>query len=399
MQLEYLADFYSQMRLLRETRVSIVSELNSTPPNIKVDYLSELQKIEERLSSIPKTKDGLYQLKTHEDDLISLELDYELGEIKKDNIYLNQNQDALHEHMKVINSDFEKDINAGTEFLEGKHFDYFITDRDGTISNYCGRYQSSIQAIYNAMYLSAFSKMVRDRSVILTSAPLNHIGLIEISVQPKEDYILAGSKGRELINTNGKKFNYPIKKHEQKKLNALNEKIEELLKKPKYSSFRYIGSGLQYKFGQTTLARQDKNKSIAEEDSQDLKFKIEEILETIDPEHKFFRLEDTGKDLEIMLTIKEKGSKEVDFNKGHGITFISETLKFNTKNKSILICGDTASDLPMLDAAKEMNAQVTSIFVTTDQDLKTEVAKRCKDALIVSTPDALVSILYHYSKK
>jgi len=399
MQLEYLADFYSQMRLLRETRVSIVSELNSTPPNIKVDYLSELQKIEERLRSIPKTKDGLYQLKTHEDDLISLELDYELGEIKKDNIYLNQNQDALHEHMKVINSDFEKDINAGTEFLEGKHFDYFITDRDGTISNYCGRYQSSIQAIYNAMYLSAFSKMVRDRSVILTSAPLNHIGLIEISVQPKEDYILAGSKGRELINTNGKKFNYPIKKHEQKKLNALNEKIEELLKKPKYSSFRYIGSGLQYKFGQTTLARQDKNKSIAEEDSQDLKFKIEEILETIDPEHKFFRLEDTGKDLEIMLTIKEKGSQEIDFNKGHGITFISETLKFNTKNKSILICGDTASDLPMLDAAKEMNAQVTSIFVTTDQDLKTEVAKRCKDALIVSTPDALASILYHYSKK
>ncbi|TKS55418.1 Cof-type HAD-IIB family hydrolase [Mesohalobacter halotolerans] len=397
MKLEYLADFYAQMRLLRETRASIVNTLKSPSKGIDSEYLVQLDKIENQLKNIPQKKD-LYQLKTHDEKLISLELYYELGDLKKDRIYLKQGQQALVKHLSEFNLNFDNDLKAGLKFLKEKTFSYFISDRDGTVSNYCGRYQSSVQSIYNAMYLSSFSKCVKDESVILTSAPLHHLGLLDISVQPQGEYALAGSKGRELVDTKNKTFNYPIEKQQQQQLDELNSAIEDLLKKPKYSSFKYIGSGLQYKFGQTTLARQDKNGSIPQHESLDLKDKINEILKSLDPEEENFKLEDTGKDLEIMLTVQEKDSQKVDFNKGHGVSFIANTLQYNFKNQPVLICGDTTSDLPMLDAAKEMEAILTCIFVTNDDDLKQKVYEKCEDALIVSSPDALVSILYQYSK-
>ena len=130
-----------------------------------------------------------------------------------------------------------------------------------------------------------------------------------------------------------------------------------------------------------------------------MKQSVEQLLKDLDPDDQFFRLEDTGKDLEIMLTVKKDKQDEVeDFNKGHGVKFIAKKLKLETQNKKMLVCGDTFSDLPILQAAKDLQADVTCIFVTTDDALKKEVKKICQDALIVSTPDVLVTTLYHYAK-
>ena len=396
MEIIYLADFYMQMRMLRETRAFIVSALRSTDDLLENDFIKQLQRAEDQIQGIPK-KSGCYTLKTHDDEEVHLELDYELGELKKDRIYLEKGQKALQEHLADINPNFNEELEKGLEFLGKRKFHHFITDRDGTVSNYCGRYQSSIQAIYNAIYLSDIARKIPGKSVILTSAPLYRIGLVDISVQPKEDFVLAGSKGRELQDENGQQYHYPIDKEQQEKLDKLNEAIEELLEKPEFSPFRYIGSGLQYKFGQTTLARQDKNRSIAESKSLHLKEEVQKLINRTDPKQEHFRLEDTGKDLEIMLTVSKNDQVE-DFNKGHGVKFIAQKLKLPMKEKNVLICGDTASDLPMLTAAKEMGAHVTCIFVTTDTELQKEVTRYCEDALIVSSPDVLVSLLYHYAK-
>jgi thioredoxin reductase len=93
--------------------------------------------------------------------------------------------------------------------------------------------------------------------------------------------------------------------------NAGFEAIEELLEKPEFSPFRYIGSGLQYKFGQTTLARQDKNLSIPKTKSIHLKEEVQKLINKTDPKQKYFWLEDTGKDLEIMLTVSKNDQVEV----------------------------------------------------------------------------------------
>lgn len=62
----------------------------------------------------------------------------------------------------------------GVEFLGGEHcsFQNLITDRDGTINNYCGRYKSSIQSAYNSVFLSCFALFCCVNAAILTAAPL-----------------------------------------------------------------------------------------------------------------------------------------------------------------------------------------------------------------------------------
>jgi hypothetical protein len=390
-----LADFYKSMRLLHEIRVKIVSKItNSEILNMK--DLKSLEQIKDQLLAIPKKKD-LFKLKTIQGQSILLELDYELGELERDNVFLKHGYKALKQYMCKIHNNYLEDVNRGLDFLKRHQYKHFVTDRDGTISNYCGRYQSSVQPIYNALCLSEFAKTIEGQSIILTSAPLLDMGLADISVQPENEYILAGSKGREIL-INGKKQVYPIAETEQQKLDELNYAIDSLLKNEEYATFKYIGSGLQHKFGQTTLARQDKNNSILDEKSLALKKKIESLLNDLDPNEQFFSLEDTGKDLEIMLKIKSDKDNLEEFDKGHGLKFIMNHLDENIQNQRVLICGDTASDVHLITAAQDLGAIVTTVFVTEDETLKNSVKSICKDSFFVSSPDVLIYMFFKYSK-
>jgi len=395
MAIKTLVDFYSNMRKLHEIRSKIVSAIISEE-SIDVTNLKTLEHIKLELEDIPKEKNQ-FKLKTGLGKSILLELDYELGELKKDNIFLKYGRDALKDQLQKENPSFNEDVEKGLVFLKKRDYKHFVTDRDGTVSNYCGRYQSSIQPIYNALCLLQFQKSIPGKSIILTSAPLFNIGLADISVQPEGNYILAGSKGREML-LDGKTHTYPIEPEQQQKLDTLNHAIENLLKRPKYRLFRYIGSGLQYKFGQTTLARQDKNNSISEKKSLKLKKKIEKIIKDLDPNADYFSLEDTGKDLEIMLNIKSDKNSAEEFDKGHGLKFIFNHLNENISNEHVLVCGDTSSDVPLVSAAQELGAKVTTVFVTEDEKLKKRVKNLCNNAFFVSSPDILIYMLFKYSK-
>lgn len=395
MSIKTLAEFYTCMRLLREARAKIVNAINESE-TVDVKDLKYLEQIKIKLEDIPK-KEEFFELKTNQGKSITLELDYELSELKKDDIFLKHGHKALKEHMCKIHKNYEEEVNNGFDFLKQYSFKHFVTDRDGTVSNYCGRYQSSIQPIYNALCLSELKKAIEGRCIILTSAPLLDIGLADVSVQPEGEYILAGSKGRELL-LDHEKHTYPIEEHQQQKLDELNEAIDKLLEIEEFTSFRFIGSGLQHKFGQTTLARQDKNHSISEKKSLNLKQNIEDLLQKLDPDATIFSLEDTGKDLEIMLKIKSYKNNLEEFDKGNGLKFIMKHLGEDLRNENILICGDTASDVPLISAAQELGANVTSVFVTEDESLKDLVRVKCNDSFFVSSPDVLIYMLYKYSK-
>lgn len=390
-----LEDFYSCMRQLRETRVSIVSSIINGE-TIEMKDLKSLEQIKLQLEDIPKKKDK-FKLKTRQGQSILMELDYELGEIHKDNLFIKYGRNALNEFLQKEHPNFDEDVKKGLDFLKKNNYKHFVTDRDGTIANYCGRYQSSVQPIYNALCISEFAKGLLGRSIILTSAPLFNIGLADISVQPEETCILAGSKGREMFY-NGQTHRFPINPDQQQKLNELNQAIADLLKDENYALFRYIGSGLQHKFGQTTLARQDKNHSVSEEKSLALKTKIKDLLDQIDPKAQVFSLEDTGKDLEIMLNLTSEQNTIKEFDKGDGLKFIVEHLNENISNDPILICGDTASDVPMISAAQDLGAKVSAVFVTKDEELKASVKAICKNSYFVSSPDILIYMLFNYAQ-
>jgi hypothetical protein len=393
-----IQQFYALMFLTKGIRERIVNRYFENR-HIKQKLAESLSSALEHLEDIPKDN-GKYRLLLRDDMNIHLDLTYEIEELRKDLYFLKHSQDDFQRFLEKLHPGFSEQISEGEHIFKGIHFQTFITDRDGTVNNYCGRYESSIQSIYNSIYLTRFAIHCARNSVILTSAPIDNVGLLDISINPSNTFIYAGSKGREYIDTNGNIDRFPIEKEKQEKLDILNKRLSELVKKPDYEIFSLIGSGLQFKFGQTTISRQDIYGTIPEDESRKFLMTVSDMVYAIDPGRDFFVIEDTGKDIEIILTIKWAGSslEPKDFDKGDGVTFLNRQLNLNMAHGPNLVCGDTVSDIPMVSVSMENTTDTWAVFVSDDDELKRKVMAVCPNSFFVTQPDILVSLFNILSK-
>ena len=394
--IESLQQFYELMFETRDVRQKIVDRTLHRG-QINPSLIQSLKDALSRLEQIPLS-DGRKCLSLNKNKPIQLDMDYEINELNKDIFFLEHNEDEFHDYLNHLHQDFLRQIQDGESFFEKIYFKNLITDRDGTVNNYCGRYKSSIQSAYNAIFLSRFTLNNHVNTIILTSAPLINIGMADMSVAPTNIFIYAGSKGREYLDKNGARHQHPIEKEKQKILNSLNKKLINLIKQAPYEIFSLIGSGLQLKFGQTTIAHQDIYNTIPLEESVAFRKKIEGIVQDIDPNNEFFRIEDTGKDLEIILTIKDKTQVLKDFDKGDAVRFLNKDLRLGMEKSFNLICGDTKSDIPMVSASMEFSQDTWTIFVTKDEELKKQIKEACPNTFFVSEPDVLVALLNKLGK-
>lgn len=327
---------------------------------------------------------------------IEVDLTYEIRELQKDIYYLEYGEDKFIEYLAKFIPNFRSYVNNGVATLKGKRFYAFITDRDGTTNNYCGRYRSSVQPIYNSIFLTRFARNCCTYPIIITSAPLKDFGILNVSINPDHTFIYAGSKGREFIDLNEEFNSFPIEENKQKLIQLLNERIQVLLQEQDFEKFNFIGSALQIKFGQTTVARQDITNSIRDDESAAFLEKVKSVVRGIDPSGRNFRIEDTGLDIEIILTIDgaSENSPIKDFDKGDGLSFICNKLGISDTKGSVLVCGDTSSDIPMLKKAVELFDDVWAVFVTRDENLKKQVEEICPNSsYTVPYPDILLTIL------
>ena len=327
---------------------------------------------------------------------IPFNLDYEISELEKDILFFEGGDQELYGYLEGIHSGFSEEVKRGVNALSGIEIRNLFSDRDGTVNNYCARYNTSVQSAYNAVFITRFIKNNVINGVVLTSAPLENTGIIDLSAMPEYSVIFGGSKGREMVDIEGNKYSYPIEDEKQEKLKVLNSRLTELLDNDQYRNLRMIGSGLQFKFGQTTVARQDMNGSVDAEKSKKFLTEVENLVKELDPGGDIFRIEDTGKDIEVLLTVKEG---ERDFDKGDGIEFIDQTLELGFLDGPTLICGDTRSDVPMLRASMARTRETYAVFVTKDDELKKEVSEVCGNSLFLDEPDTLVTIMNELSKK
>ena len=229
--------------------------------------------------------------------------------------------------------------------------------------------------------------------MFITSAPLSNFGIVDVSVNPQGVFVYAGSKGREFIDTQGKHYSYAIDPLKQNVLEEFNSRLEQELAQPRQEKFCLIGSGYQRKFGQTTIARQDITRSIPEADSLAFLHTIQSIVEELDPKKENFVIEDTGLDVEIILTVEGQGNKSKDFDKEEGVYFLNEQLNLDMDSGCTLISGDTRSDLPLVRAGIRGNGETWSLFVTQDAELASEVQALCPNTVIASCPDVFVAAL------
>jgi hypothetical protein len=388
-----LPQFYERMRSTRPVRQAAVTAIlaGQRAPAEAAPFLRQALA---DLEAIPADSEGQWlRVGKAGAALVHVDLGYEIGELRKDIQYLEEGEEALLSGLARRGSRFLDEVAAGRDDLAGVRFQTFVSDRDGTVINYCGRYASSIQSAWNAVFLTRFARARTRRSVILTSGPLRDTGLVDLAVTPPGAFLYAGSKGRESLDPEGRRRQYAIDPRQQEMLDAFNRRLEDVLDEPGHEVFRLIGSGLQHKFGQTTVARQDIHHSIPEDRSNAFLDRVRALVRSLDPEEAFFRIEDTGLDVEILLTVEDEHGGRRDFDKGDGVRFLNDDQKLAMDRGPCLVCGDTGSDVPMLEAALELASDVRSVFVTRHEDLREKVRRRLPGALFVSEPDALVAIL------
>ncbi|MDL1968215.1 MAG: trehalose 6-phosphate synthase [Deltaproteobacteria bacterium] len=386
-----LKQFYNLMAMTRAVRYKLVENIFA---GLSIDR-NLIESLKNALFSLEEisSDNGLKLLYIDDSKKIDARLIYEISELGKDIFFLENTEKEFIKHLEKLHKGFRKQVEEGVKKLQSLKFNCFITDRDGTINNYCGRYCSSVQSVYNSVFLTRFAREKTINSIIITSAPLSGPGILDVCVNPDKTFIYAASKGRECIDLSGERKIYPIEEKKQELLNNLNKRLLKLVKEPVFEKFSMIGSGLQFKFGQTTVARQNIRKSIPEPESEEFLEKIRQIVQEIDPGQENFRIEDTGLDIEIILTIEDSLSGAKDFDKADAVKYLDDALDLNMKQGPHLICGDTSSDVLLIEAAMEKTSDTWTVFVTKDRALSTKVKDTCKNSLIVTEPDILVTIL------
>ncbi len=384
------------MEATRDIRRTIVEQYLGAE-TVEREAVESLRNALVTLESIPHEA-GTYRVNLTGTRTVGLDLRYEIGELRKDITFLEQGEDGLYEYLTHLHPRFWDYVNAGVARLKGTHFHVFATDRDGTINNYCGRYRSSIQSAYNAVFLARFARACADHSVIVTSAPLSGPGIIDVTTSPADTFIYAASRAREFLDTEAKRHTFRISDEQNQKITDLNERLKELVKQPDFQKFSYIGSGLQCKFGQTTIARQEIGHSIPNDESAAFLKLIQRTVRNLDPEQHFFRIEDTGLDIEITLVIEKPGGKQRDFNKGDGLLFVDRELSLPLSLGPNLICGDNIPDLSMVQVSLDKTSRTAAGFVTESPELRDKVTILCPDSVIVPAVDMLVTIMHKLSQ-
>jgi len=396
-----MKEFYDLMSKTKFVRQAIVNAFVSEAVSPAIQsQIEALRHVLETLEKVPSNEQGLAQVGLDARKRINLDLTYEITELRKDICFLQDGPEALYNaFMRNRIEDFDALVAAGVEFLGAElcHFQALITDRDGTINNYCGRYKSSIQSAYNSIFLTKFATMCCRHASILTAAPLQD--MLDVSVNPDNILVYAASKGREFLDTEGHYQTAPMDAQQKALLKKVNLRLKQLVETSAYQKFALIGSGLQFKFGQSTVSRQDVSGSISPGESDEFLKVVKKICEEVSPEGSLV-VYDTGLDIEILPRLtKENQAESATFHKGKGLEFLNERLGFDVRAGPNLVCGDTSSDVPMVESAMALCPDKTYvIFVTKDKQLIGRVHAICPRTLIVPSPDVLVTIMFECAR-
>lgn len=278
-----------------------------------------------------------------------------------------------------------------------------ITDWDGTMKDYCSQYATNLQPIYSAISMAKFSKMYTRLTAVLTAGPLRGPGILDLTSLPKDGPIVfGGSWGRECW-LNGKRIVHDegISDEGLDALERLNSEMSEMLSKSQeFSHFALVGSGVQRKVDRLTLGVQTVCNHIDPDLSSKYQEQVKERLHRVDPNEEFLHFDPSTK-LEVEVVIHNKGEKGVSWDKASGIKRLVETISDSLDSGSVLVCGDTHSDLPMVTYVSSHNKKgLMALFVTTKNDLQEKVVNIVGDSemcCFVSSPDvihaAMISIL------
>ncbi|KAL1239895.1 Trehalose-phosphatase [Trichinella spiralis] len=239
--------------------------------------------------------------------------------------------------------------------------DVFITDWDGTYKTYCCNYRTSVQPAYSAYWLSLFAKKCAPMSAVLTAGPLRDFGILDLIAVPaeKSGIIFGGSWGREWLIKGKRMVNKSyFCAASEIQLKDLATKLSDMINaKPEYHRFLFTGSGFQKKVDRVTIGVQTVKNDVSEEEINAFLDSVNQVVQELDPHSEIFVQHKERLDIEIILKTTTQGT----WSKAEGIKYLLDMLEIPASNRSIWICGDTVSDLPMVQYAIQANRAGTIV--------------------------------------
>ena len=276
-----LDDFYTLMMRTRDVRRQIVERVLKGIP-IRPHFGISLNNAKESLLQACGFHTTILRVKTsteHESGIAEAVFDIktELDEFDKDLSFLKyvtsddvynieQFINSLQEYHPVSVAKYREEAMAVADlFTDADHFNFFFTDRDGTLKLYSCSYPASVQPAYSGVIQAQFARRCAQTCAIVTTAPMMQIGVLDVSTIPEGYYYYGASAGREwFIDPSNKFKDTSVPEQDLELLDRVFLSISLILEDPKLKHFAWIGSGLQKHYGHLTVARQDANKSIPE---------------------------------------------------------------------------------------------------------------------------------------
>ncbi|MFH4978281.1 hypothetical protein AB6A40_004990 [Gnathostoma spinigerum] len=420
-ELKLLADFYQLMEKTCRVRRQIAERILKGIA-IRTHFAVSLENAKTSLETSCKPGTHILVLETatageEADDgggelHATFDVTNELEELEKDLAFLQfvQSDEVTNVEQFVAtlaryhpkgNEAFAEEVERATALLsEGDHYHYLFTDRDGTLKSYSCSYPASIQPAYSAVIQAQFARRCAQFCAIVTTAPLMHIGILNVSSMPEGYYAYGASAGREWYMNPAMQFkDDSINENDLAMLNKVFDKVEDLLEQPEYRNFTWIGSGLQKHYGHITIARQDVNGSVPRHRSSLLYQAVCRIVGEIDPTGATLTVREGEYDLKIYTKVNEAKLSGRIFNKGHGIRLIEGQMGLKLNEGRILVCGDSETDLPMLEECLARSPKnVFTIWVTANEQLQERVRASCgrygnDHVVFVACPEVLLGAM------
>jgi predicted metal-dependent enzyme (double-stranded beta helix superfamily) len=267
-----------------------------------------------------------------------------------------------------------------------------ITDWDGTMKDYCSQYATNLQPTYSAIGMANFASVFTRLTAVLTAGPLRGPGILDLTSLPIDGPILfSGSWGREWW-MRGKRLVHKddISMEGIVALHRFKDEMNELLSSTEYSQFELVGSGVQSKVDRLTLGVQTVFNHVHPELSERYQDAIRERMHRVDPDEQILHF-DPSTELEVEVVVHNDGTT---WNKADGVAMVIEKCGDSLEGPGkVLICGDTASDIPMVKYAVTKNPEGTMALFVTMKDVLCDGVRQVLPAedrtCFVSCPDVI----------
>ncbi len=359
----------------------------SVPPEAPALLSQALAGLEEA-----EDRDGLAELEAAEDQTLSLDLAEETRQLENDLIYLEDGREALFRHLAKRHHAFRDAVKRGLRAISGHGVNILLGDFDGAIRGPNQRFATAAQPAWNAVAWSRFAMARAKRPLLWTQGPMAGPGLLDLASLPPRTFAYAASLGRQYQDAEGRQGAVPLSLEKATLLESINARLAMLLADPTWRAFAFVGSGLQFRRGETVIARQDVRGSVDADDSLALLEHVHDIVDAVDPQREHFRVEDDGHDVAVAPTVAQADVWR-DFSATDGLRAVDAALGLDLAQGPHLLCCGGASGLALLEALVGLGPQVHCLFVTDRDDLARRARQACAQAAVVAHPDIAAAVL------